>query len=201
MKQRSRQMEANLVLVSGDLADYSNRIEEALLGVMVGGGPNVVALGRRDIDSALSETIWNDNEAGTANVRLMNDTDIPSQWVAVQADEQAAFDSILESIREALPVETYEALRDSAATPQRGGLTRLALTHDARLAADIVPLVTEALQSTDVARREDAIMAAQLTGDGGTLQPLREALEREQDAGAAEMLAHALKKIEAGRAG
>ena len=145
-------MQANLILAPGNPQEYDDRIDEALVGLMLADGPNVAPLGRRRIDAALTETVWNDNQAGAGDVRLMHDTDIPAQWIAVRAADASAFDALLACLRDALPVLTYEQLR--AAENRPGGLTRLALTHDARLATDILPLVVQALQSGKAKRRE-----------------------------------------------
>jgi len=190
-------MELNLILAPGDPQDYADRIDEALVGVMVADGPNLAPLGRRQVDGALTETIWNDEEDGHANVRFMNDSEIPAQWVALEADDSALLQTLVQAVRDLLPVQDWETLRDAASSQAPGALSRLALTHDARLADELTPLVRKALASASAGQREEAAMAAHLAAVPGTLGALRGALEREPDSGVKLMLEHAIATVEA----
>lgn len=187
--------ESHLILSLGDSMTYADTIDEALVGLMLEEDVNVAPVGRREVDAMLSETIWNDSEGGMAQVRLMDDREIPAQWVSARADDERLLRSLATRLADVLPVESYEALRSSAMSTA-GGLTRLALTHDSQLREDMPGLVRSALSSAEVKRREDAVTAAQLSGLGELIPLLRDALGSEGNAGVQAMLRHALNRLE-----
>lgn len=192
-------METNLVLASGNPAEYVDLVDEALLGLMIDKGINIAPAGSREIDYALSETAWSDDERGTASVRLMQDGSIPAQWIAVSATDESIMHSIASRLADALPVLPYETLLDEA-TSRPGGLTRLAVTHDARLSQHLPALVAQGLSDQDATKREDAVMAAQLAGAPALVQLLERAVGTETDAGVAAMLRQAIRQLVSGGA-
>jgi hypothetical protein len=189
-------METNLVLAEGDSGRLVDLVDEVLTGLMLEEDLNIAPKGSRRVDSALSETIWNDDERGTAQVRLIQDSSIPAQWIAVQAKDGALLKAVVARLADVLPILSYDVLRQEAASG-RGALTRLVLTHDVRLNRDLGPLVEQALQHMDPVRREDAVMAAQLAGMAEMIPMLERAAVSETDAGLAAMLAHALGQLAA----
>jgi hypothetical protein len=156
-------------------------------------------VGQRRVDGALTEIVWNDEESGLADVRLMNDADIPAQWVAVHANDAALLDTLVGAMVSALPVQDFETLRAAAERPDPGTLSRLALTHDPRLVCELPPMLVRAFESSDARAREDAAMAAHLAALADTAPVLGAALAREEDGGVRAMIAHAMETIASAR--
>lgn len=188
--------QTHLILATADHGQREEEVEEALIGVMVAGGPNATRQGRRSVDAMLTETHWNDDEAGRVRLWLTTDLEIPLQWLTFEAADPANLTTVVDALRAALPCRTYADLLAAAHASEPGAVTGLALTRDARVAVDLPLLVSTALADARVERRESAVMAAQLSALPGMATILRAALTRETDAGVLGMIRHALARLE-----
>lgn len=188
----------NLMLASDDAVRIEDQVDEALAGLLAADGPNLVPAGRRKVDAALTEVAWIDDEDSRNHVSLMLDTDMPAQWLAVTAHDEATIEEIAQALRDGIDVRGYDDLLGEAESGAggRGALSRLALTHDARLAAEFPVLLERALSSAEATRREDAVMAAHLVGDRAQVPALKRALTRETDSGIKAMLEHTIQTLE-----
>lgn len=188
----------NLMLASDDAVRIEDQVDEALAGLLAADGPNLVPAGRRKVDAALTEVAWIDDEDSRNHVSLMLDTDMPAQWLAVTAHDEATIEEIAQALRDGVDVRGYDDLLGEAESGAggRGALSRLALTHDARLAAEFPVLLERALSSAEATRREDAVMAAHLVGDRAQVPALKRALTRETDSGIKAMLEHTIQTLE-----
>lgn len=188
----------NLMLAGDDAVRIEDQVDEALAGLLAADGPNLVPAGRRKVDAALTEVAWIDDEDSRNHVSLMLDTDMPAQWLAVTAHDEATIEEIAQALRDGIDVRGYDDLLGEAESGAggRGALSRLALTHDARLAAEFPVLLERALSSAEATRREDAVMAAHLVGDRAQVPALKRALTRETDSGIKAMLEHTIQTLE-----
>ncbi|MFG6413306.1 hypothetical protein ACG02S_05280 [Roseateles sp. DC23W] len=191
----------NLLLACDDrctASDLEDLVDEALVGLLAADGPNLAPAGRRQATASLAEIAWVDDQDAGNHVRLMLDTDMPACWLAVEVADARVRETVLMALREQLPVLDYEALREQSAPWRRGALSRLALTHDPRLAGDLRELLISALASPDALRREDAVMAAHLAGATAHSDVLKAALPHETDKGVQAMLKHVVQALQGG---
>jgi len=188
----------NLILASDDAGRAEDQVDEALAGLLAADGPNLAPAGRRQVDASLTELAWIDDVDPRNHVSLMLDTDMPAHWLAVTAHDEATLQQIAQALRDGVELRGYGELLNEAGSGAggRGALSRLALTHDSRLASDFPALLKHALSSADALRREDAVMAAHLVGDRSHVPALKEALTRETDGGVKAMLEHTIQTLE-----
>jgi hypothetical protein len=162
-----------------DLSEIENRVDNALIGVLAGEGPNLAPAGRRQVDSYILEVAWVDDQDSSNFVFLVQDSEIPATWLMVDIPDQSVQDTVLLNLQLELPILNYDNLLFQAYSWNRGALTRLALTHDPRLVKDLRELLARAFASPDVLQREDASMAAQLAGPKPFADLLRSAFDKE----------------------
>jgi len=187
----------NLMLAGGDAVKLEDQVDEALAGLLAADGPNLAPVGQRQVDSSLREISWMDDEDPRNHVSLMLDTDMPAQWLAVTAHDEATLRQIVQALGEGVALRTYdELLREATAhAGGRGALSRLALTHDSRLGSDFSDLLERAMADPDSERREDAAMAVHLLGNPAHVSALKKALSRETDGGVKAMLEHTIQTL------
>lgn len=190
--------QTHLILAAAEHGPREEEVEEALIGVMVAGGPNVTRQGRRSVDAMLTETHWDDDETGHVRLWLSTDLDIPLQWLTIEAADPAHLAAVVDALRATLPCRNYTDLLAAAHAAEPGAVTGLALLRDPRSAVDLPPLVSTALADASVKRREDAVMAARLSALPGMAAVLQAALARETDAGVLAMIRHALARLDPG---
>jgi hypothetical protein len=142
------------------------------------------------------EVAWVDDHDTSNFIFLVQDSEIPATWLMVNIPEQSVQDDVLFNLREELQILNYDNLLLQACSWSRGALTRLALTHDPRLATDLRELLAQAFASPDVRQREDASMAAQLAGPKPFADLLGSAFDKEANSGVKAMLEQVLNSVE-----
>jgi hypothetical protein len=142
--------------------------------------------------------IWREQRSNNALIRLVDDQDIPTRYLVIEAADAQTAEAILEALASSLDLATLLELQDMAreAMDREPGLVvRMALATGESADAMSVGLIARALRSPDANLREAGVLAAALTRWHVFLAELERMYEEEADPSAREILAQAIADV------
>jgi len=109
--------------------------------------------------------IWGERLDQESSIVLTDDAAVPAVYLMLETANEQAFETMLDALREKLPVIPLATLKQRAGEPGAPppALVRMALATGDEPDEEVVQVITDGLGSQDPQRLDAAVMAAALT--------------------------------------
>lgn len=139
-----------------------------------------------DSDGTIQRFYWSDyaSRDDDSGIQLIDDSEMPAQYLLVKMPSQAMLDRVVALVREALPVIDCSELKGAARSNMEShpaSLAVIGLGCAASFDAEVVELIRRGLESQNDQVRNAALTAAYLLNRAELAPLLERALEKEEN--------------------